>query len=148
MDFPARGVAVRTSDPTGGPLNDAELIMLRRSLMADQSMDPVHVQQRTAIWLALVFGRNPANIVLLRNGDFSRLDEQLENMWILRIPRIKKGDLPRTSFKEEYVEASLAQIIQTLLERGPSSPISDTNERPLFSRQAPRAYMVGTPMEP
>ena len=148
LGSPARGVAVRTSDPTGGPLNDAELIMLRRSLMADQSMDPVHVQQRTAIWPALIFGRNPANIVLLRNGDFSRLDEQLENMWILRIPRIKKGELPRTSFKEEYVEASLAQIIQTLLERGPGSPISDTNERPLFSRQAPRAYMVGTPMEP
>lgn len=142
------GVAVRTSDPTGGPLNDAELILLRRALMSDVSMDPVHVQQRAAIWLALVFGRNPSNSVLLRQGDFCRLDKDVDDMWILRIPRIKKRSLPRTKFKDEYVDSSLAKVIEALIAHGPSGPEQEPTERPLFARQTPREHMIGTPMEP
>ena len=142
------GVAVRTSDPTGGPLNDAELILLRQALMSDTSMDPTHIQQRAAIWLALVFGRNPSNFVLLRQSDFCKLDEDLDDEWILRIPRIKKRSLPRAKFKNEYVDTSLAKVIESLIVDGPRSPEKEPTERPLLARQAPREHMIGTPMEP
>lgn len=142
------GVAVRTSDPTGGPLNDAELILLRRALMSDASKEPLHIQQRAAIWLALVFGRNPSNFVLLRQSDFCKLDEDLDDEWLLRIPRIKKRSLPRTMFKNEYMDKSLAKVIESLIVDGPSSPEKEPAERPLLARQAPREHMIGTPMEP
>jgi len=142
-----KGVAVRTSDPNGGPLDDAEVILLRRALISDGSMERVHVQQRAAIWLALIFGRNPANIALLRQGDFRKLEVDTDDLWTLSIPRIKKNALPRTLFKEEYLESSLAKVIQGLLEHGPASTSSDRAEWPLFARQFPRASFVGTPME-
>lgn len=143
-----KGVAVRTSDPNGGPLNDAELIILRRALMSDLDMDPLSVQQRAAMWLALVFGRNPSNYILMRQGDFSKLDDDVDDLWVLKIPRIKKRTLPRTLFKQEYVEPSLAAVLHALIAHGPSSPVTEPKERPLFAGQSPRKHMVGTPMEP
>lgn len=116
--------------------------------MSDTSVDPEHIQQRAAIWLALVFGRNPSNFVLLRQSDFCKLDEDLDDEWILRIPRIKKRSLPRTMFKNEYVDSSLARVIESLIADGPRSPAKEPTERPLLARAAPREHMIGTPMEP
>ena len=142
-----KGVAVRTSDPNGGPLDDAELIMLRRALMSDTSKEPLHIQQRAAVWLALVFGRNPANFCLLRQGDFRQLDPDVPNVLVLMIPRIKKRALPRTLFKQETVEASLARVIEELIAHGPQCVAAEPSERPLFVRGTPREHMVGTAME-
>ncbi len=145
-----KGLAVRSSDPDAGPLNDAELILLRRVLQRDNSTDPQHVFERTALWLSLVYGRNPANFCQLRQGDFRAATTEDSDICVLNIPRIKKRARPRTKFKEEYVAPPLAIIIRdqikavnTLLELDAAAAQGFA----LFPRSAPRSHQLGTAME-
>jgi hypothetical protein len=142
-----KGVAVRTEDPEGGPLNDAELILLRNALQSDQSMALVHVQQRAAIWISLIYGRNPANIAQLRVGDLvSLIDDSSESLFELKIPRIKKRRLPRTDFKSEFAGTSLVEILKQLIEYGNPHETMCGPQRPLFVRQNPREHLLGGAM--
>ena len=141
-----KGVAVRTSDPEGGPFNDAELILLRKALQADKSTQPEHIQQRAALWLALVFGRNPSNFSMLRRGDFQPVDPEVPNLWTLAIPRIKKRARPRTQFVKETVDEELAKVLRELIDVGPQCTLNDQDSIPLFVRVAPRRALLGTAM--
>lgn len=142
-----KGVAVRTENQNDGPLNDAELIQLRRALQSDKSMAIDHIQQRSALWLSLVYGRNPANFALLRVGDFKNLtDGDIEDVYTLDIPRIKKRKVPRTEFKTEYVDPTLAKIIKELIVFGGRVDVETTVDRPLFVRKTCRENLLGTPM--
>jgi integrase len=143
-----KGIAVRTGDPEGGPLNDPELILMRRALQSDKSIVPEQIQQRSALWLALVYGRNPSNFTQIRRGDFVQLMEaKPEVMWTLKIPRIKKRGRARTQFKEEYVDPTLASVINELIAHGPSCPAAKPSEMPLFVRFKSRSNLVGTGMD-
>ena len=147
-----KGVAVRRSDPTQGPLNDAELILLRRALQRDDSTEPRHVSERSAIWMALVYGRNAANFCQLRVQDFHALDED-DDVWVLEIPRIKKRAKPRTLFKTEYVAPPLAKVIreQTSAARAIANIAAEGTQNlrglPLFPRLEPRSHQLGTAMD-
>lgn len=146
-----KGIAVRRSDPTEGPLNDAELILLRRALQRDDSPDPWHVSERTALWLALVYGRNPANFCQLRHLDFHSVEDD-EEIWALDIPRIKKRSKARSLHKSEFVSSSLGKVIHdqiaaacTIMRVGVEGPPYERN-LPLFPRHEPRTHQVGTAM--
>lgn len=143
-----KGVAVRTEDPEEGPLNDAELILLRRALQEDKSKSFDHIRQRAACWLSLVYGRNPANYVLLRVGDLSKIEEASpDEIWTLQIPRIKKRQVFRKAFKKEYADPSLVKILGELIESSPDVGHKDTSEKPLFLRDAPREGFLQTSMD-
>jgi integrase len=146
-----KGVAVRRSDPTEGPLNDAELIVLRRALQQDASMELEHIMQRSAIWLALVFGRNPANYCQLRLVDFhAATEDEDDDLWALEIPRIKKRAKPRSLFKTEYVAPALAKVIRDQIAAagrvvalwGDDAP--DAMQRPMFPLNEPRQHQLGS----
>ncbi len=141
-----KGLAVRLDDAEAGPINDAELILLRTALLKDSSTDWEHVQERAAVWLALAFGRNPANYARLRVCDYGPLVDD-QGIFGLRIPRIKKMQLPRTAFKLEYVDERLAAVIQQLVEANARLADAANNDRPLFRRNAPRHLMAGTHMD-
>jgi Phage integrase family len=147
-----KGVAVRRSDPTEGPLNDAELILLRRALQRDNSMDPQHVSERSALWLALVYGRNAANFCQLRQHDFHTVEDD-EEVWVLDIPRIKKRARPRSLHKTEYVAPPLATVIReqisaakAIIEAAPRCT-QNRPDLPLFPRSEPRSHQLGTAMD-
>jgi hypothetical protein len=142
-----KGVAVRTSDPEGGPLKDAELILLRKALQTDSSTTPEHIQQRAALWLALVYGRNPSNYSMLRQGDFKPVDPEVPDLSILAIPRIKKRARPRTQFLEETVDRELAKVLRELIELGPQCDIEDKKSIPMFVRTTPRKALLGNAMK-
>jgi integrase len=143
-----KGIAVRTEDPEGGALSDAELILFRRALQQDKSKDYDHIRQRAACWLCLVYGRNPANYVSLRVGDLSKLEEVLpEEIWSLNIPRIKKRKAFRKAFKKEYVDPSLARILNELIESSPDVGHKEKSNKPLFLRNAPREGLLQTSMD-
>lgn len=134
-----KGIAVRTNDPECGPLDDAEQILIRQALLADTSGEPHHVQQRAALWLSLAFGRNPRNVTLARRSDFFQVKDALpDEIWILRMPRIKKSTGPRATFKELYVDASLAAILNDLISQGPQPVGAEPEETPLFVRSGVR----------
>lgn len=145
-----KGLAVRLDDAESGPINDAELILLRKALLADASMDREHVQQRAAVWVALAFGRNPANYAQLRLCDYGPLVEDVA-IYGLQIPRIKKRQIPRSTFKLEYVDGPLAKVIQQLIDVNAADADAEAVEAakrdtPLFRRFSPREALVGTDM--
>ncbi|MFN4350538.1 MAG: tyrosine-type recombinase/integrase [Hylemonella sp.] len=142
-----KGVAVRTDDLDGGPLNDTELILLRKALQADRSILPIHIQQRSALWLSLVYGRNPANFVQLRVEDLKKIiDSESDELWELNIPRIKKRQRPRSDFKSEYVTQLLADIVNELIQFGHDEDSSLGPNRPIFVRKSPRVGLLDGPM--
>jgi integrase len=142
-----KGVAVRTSDPEGGPLSDAELVLLRRALQRDDSKRPKHIQQRAALWLALVFGRNPSNFCQLRREDLQQVDPDVPDLWTLSIPRIKKRARPRAQFKKETVDRELAEVLHELIQDGPQCEGADVGSHPMFARSTPREGLLGTAMD-
>lgn len=142
-----KGVAVRIGDADSGPLHDSELILVRRALQSDDSQDPAHVFQRLAVWLCIVFGRNPANFAQLRVKDLVNLTKGSEvDTWILKIPRIKKRGVARSQFKDEYVSPELAKVVMEALNVEGDGWSGSDDERPLLLRATARTHLLGTAM--
>ena len=139
-----KGEAVRSKDPDVGPINlKLELPLLYKALDHDTSAEIQHVEERVAVYLSVAFGRNPANIALLREHDLERIDE-FPNEYYLNIPRIKKRTAKRSDFIQECPEAKLVDNILLLIElngqfstdvlyKGKSIELP----RPLFFRKTP-----------
>jgi integrase len=127
----AKGVAVLSSDPNGGPLSEFEEEALRSALIRDKGP----LQERLALWLAFAYGTNPANLALLREEDFItyQFGDAAPAEHFLNIPRIKKRTKARADFKKRYVSAQLAAIIKELVDLNRSRFPKDT-VRPLFRR--------------
>lgn len=143
-----KGVAVRTEDAGGGPLQDAEFILLRRGIKNDTSAKFEHLRERVAVLLGLVYGRNPANYVQLRCRDLINLTAGTGiDTWVLMIPRIKKRGRPRSDFKQEYVSPELASLLLELIAHRSPQWKGEDLDRPLLMRDSPRAALIGTAME-
>lgn len=138
-----KGRAVETEDEIGGPMWDVEVIALRVALSQDKSTMRQHVKERAAVQLALAFGRNSANYVLLREEDFwnemgdippDEDGNMVRPEWRLNIPRIKKrGVAARKQMLTEYVDNSVANYILDLIEAN-KGIYTGKYPRPLFMR--------------
>ncbi len=118
-----KGEAVRRNDPEAGPLHRTlELPLLINALRVDRSSSFEHLQQRAAVALSLALGRNPINLTYLNETDLVSLTPTLsENMYMVRMPRIKKRQLdPRDDLLDEYIEPSLAQHLVELVKKNRS----------------------------
>ena len=137
-----KGFAVLSADPEEGPLSEFEEAALRRALIRDDGP----IQQRAALWLALAFGTNPANLSLLREDDFQEFEfsDGVAPAYFLNMPRIKKRMTPRADFKKRYVDVQLAAVIKELIAY--NSTLSKSGERPLFRREVPRKSLIGGPL--
>lgn len=149
-----KGEAVRNRDGVEGPLSfDLEEPLVRKALLNDQSDVFEHVQQRVLVALCLAFGRNPLSFTRLREEDFFNFtaDQPLaEDLWMLRIPSVKKRSRPREIFREEAVEPRLAEMIQDLIRRNRAIVTTfDGRElpRPLFMRERIAPRLVNTDSE-
>lgn len=139
-------LAVELDDEQCGPLWDTEVILLRRALLEDQSMEWGSVMQRTAVALSLAYGRNPANFCLLRETDFTNALEGFDvpAQWMLAIPRIKKpGVGARQMFIKERVSDELAGFLTKLIEVNRAIDCG-SRPRPLFMRRAADEWREGT----
>jgi hypothetical protein len=140
-----KGVAVLSADPELGPLNEFEEAALRRALISDRGP----IRERAALWLALAFGSNPANLSLLWETDFvSHHFKTAPSVYFLEMPRIKKRMAPRAAFKTRSVDGNLAAIIEELMESNKSITIGPGRARPLFVRPKPRPIYANTALEP
>jgi integrase len=124
-----RGEAVRMSDPDMGPLQE------------DKSLDFKHLQQKAVMALSLAFGRNPANLTYLREGDLVKLDPSNEDpCYLIRMPRIKKRFVnPRDDLLDEYLDVHFGKILEDLIEHNNSVSLcfkgrdfSSPDNRPLL----------------
>lgn len=149
-----KGEAVRNRDGVEGPLSfDLEEPLVRKALLNDHSEIFEHVQQRVLVALCLAFGRNPLSFTRLREEDLFNFtaDQPLaEDLWILRIPSVKKRSRPREIFREEAVEPKLAEMIQDLIRRNREIATTFGGRelpRPLFMRERIAPRLVGTDSE-
>ncbi|WP_236674069.1 site-specific integrase [Paraburkholderia hospita] len=143
-------LAVELDDEECGPLWDTEVMLLRRALLDDRSMDRCAVMQRTAIALSLAYGRNPANFCLLRETDLRNALEGFEvpAQWMLAIPRVKKpGVGARQAFIEERVSDELADRLRELIEVNQTIDCGD-RPRPFFMRLDVDQWREGTDTDP
>ncbi|MGZ6183546.1 MAG: tyrosine-type recombinase/integrase [Vulcanimicrobiaceae bacterium] len=132
-----------SADPDEGPLSEFEEAALRRALMRDDGP----IKERAALWLALAFGANPANLSLLRENDFEAYNftDDVAPAFFINMPRIKKRMPPRCDFKKRNVDAPLARIIEELIAY--NNGTFDGHVRPLFLRDSPRQMLVGGPLD-
>ena len=138
-----KGEAVLSADPEQGPLNEFEEEALRSALIRDNGP----IDQRAAMWLSFAFGTNPANLALLREEDFKayHFGDAAPPEYFLNIPRIKKRQPARTTFKTRFVDGRLAKIIETLIEHN-RTVAPDDSVRPLFRAPSERRTLVGGPL--
>jgi len=99
------------------------------------------------MWLSFASGTNPANLALLREEDFKsyHFGDAAPSEYFLNIPRIKKRQPARTTFKIRFVDGRLAKIIETLIEHNKTLAPGDT-VRPLFRAPSERRTLVGGPL--
>jgi integrase len=145
----AKGEAVRTESLESGPLYDAEVEALRRALLQDTSTSHRHIMQRAALAVFLAFGRNPLNIMLLREGDIvSVVEGSSERVpeFLLRMPRIKKRNQGyRQEFRDCYLDSETMRFLSELIDVNRSIQTDDL-PRPIFMRIKVDSRRLGTPM--
>lgn len=137
-----KGEAVRIEDPEFGPLHRfLELPLLISALKSDNGEGLENAQQKAVVALLIAFGRNPANLIFLRESDIIRLTPEYEDpCYIIRMPRIKKRFIsPRDDLLDEYLDPYFGQIIVELLDYNKSVLLEfeervfiSPQERPLF----------------
>jgi len=133
---PEQGVAVLSDDPDEGPFSALEEVALRSALARDTGP----IQERVAMWLCLAYGRNTANLSLLREEDFitEEYGGNVPPSYFIMMPRIKKRQLTRADFKRLRVNRAIALLIMELIEVNRTIAPEVMGPRPLFRRSAPR----------
>lgn len=139
-----KGKAVRSEESNVGALHvELETPLIVRALENDTGIEFEHYQQRAAVALALSYGRNPANYTALNEDDLlDALDLPNNQLWTLKIPRIKKRYIShRSDFISESVELSTLRHVQALIQQNQalSSQVEVNgelinSERPMFRR--------------
>ncbi|QNQ54002.1 tyrosine-type recombinase/integrase [Serratia liquefaciens] len=137
-----KGEAVRMEDPESGPLHKSlELPLLINALKLDEGQSLEYLQQKVVVALSVAFGRNPANLIFLRESDFEQLAPGgADPCYIIRMPRIKKRFVnPRDDLLDEYLDPHFGSMIEQLIEISKLVPLSyadrafvNPEERPLL----------------
>jgi len=139
-----QGMAVLSNDINKGPLTDLEIMLIRNALLKDKGL----LIERLCLWLALSYGCNPANFVLLSELDFTERvfnDSINESFYELKIPRIKKRGqaYKRSEFKTRKVDHQLAELIkQQIKENALAYP--EIKNRPLLMRNKINKDLLAT----
>jgi integrase len=133
-----KGTAVLSEDPEKGPLTEEEVIALLSALRSARADAILTLQQRTALWLCLALGRNPANYCLLQEQDLVtfKVDGVEATAHDLMVPRIKKRKArEREEYKRQKITPELAHLVQQLIaENATSRPVPADTPKWLFRR--------------
>lgn len=116
-----KGDAVKSEDPTRGPLHRAlELQLLINALAAPCPRELKALQERAAVALLIAHGRNPANLSLLLETDLVNITPEVETpTWVIRYPRIKKRlKNPRDDLREVPIPTVYAEYVLDLISYG------------------------------
>jgi len=138
-----KGEAVRSDDPDEGPLDDIEEATLRAALLRDDGP----ILERALVWALLAFGCNSANLVYLCEEDFKSVKNGGNIFYSIDVPRIKKRQNARLSFKTRKLDSALAGLFEELCQRNKAIGIPKGFSRPLFARTTPRGECIGTAIE-
>ncbi|WP_077508788.1 hypothetical protein [Pseudomonas sp. A25(2017)] len=149
-----KGEAVRSLDPEQGPLHPhLEVSLITNALRTDTGTEYEHYQQRAAVALANTYGRNPGNFIALREEDvYDELDHPEDPVWVIKIPRIKKGfRSARSDFIVEALDKETFRYVQELIQANQAyESLVEVNDivtpcaRPLFRLDTPNHMRLQT----
>ncbi|TPG55489.1 hypothetical protein EAH89_14660 [Roseomonas nepalensis] len=120
----AKGAAVLSLDPDGGPLNDIETTALLNALRASRDDGRISLQQQVAIWLCTALGGNNQQYVLMRADDLLELEEPDSDgaFYQIRVARIKKRHArERHEFKTRKLTREIGSLVQELISQNRAS---------------------------
>lgn len=133
----AKGQAVRSKDPTKGPLDAQEVASLTSALRSARVNRSIPIEEQAIVWLALTTGSNAGQYASLREEDLreEKIGDQVA-AYILRIPRHKKGHVQhRAEFRERRLTPFVGQVIAELIAQNQAAyPVNEDDHaaRPLF----------------
>ena len=132
-----KGHKVLIQDENEGPLSDSQINELVEKMSGDQS--PEWEEIRLYLWISLVLGANPRNILLLHWSDFKVLETGNQKVYMLNVPRIKKRLEDRQEFKLRELDSRVGKI----LENYKNKIITKTNndlDSPIFTTPDKKNY--------
>lgn len=137
-----KGQAVRSKDPSKGPLDAQEVAGLTSALRGARAGNTIPLDEQAIVWLALSTGSNAGQYASLREEDLreERLGDEVV-AYILRIPRHKKGHVQhRAEFKERRLTRFVGEVLVDLIAQNKAAPPvveGDLAARPLFRATTP-----------
>lgn len=132
-----KGQAVRSKDPTKGPLDAHEVAALTSALRAAHASESIPLAEQAIGWLALTTGSNAVQYANLREEDLreEKLGDEVV-AYVLRVPRHKKGHVQhRTEFRERRLTRFIGNVIADLIEENRTKYPDDAEDaaaRPIF----------------
>lgn len=137
-----KGQAVRSKDPTKGPLDAQEVASLTSALRSARVNRSISLEEQAIVWLALTTGSNAGQYASLREEDLreEKIGDQVV-AYILCVPRHKKGHVQhRAEFKERRLSPFVGQVIADLIAQNRAAhpaKADDQAARPLFRGKTP-----------
>ncbi|MEP3145401.1 tyrosine-type recombinase/integrase [Qipengyuania citrea] len=138
----AKGQAVRSKDPTKGPLDAQEVASLTSALRSARVNGSMPLGEQAIVWLALTTGSNASQYASLREEDLreEKIGDQVI-AYILRVPRQKKGHVQhRAEFRERRLTPFVGQVIAELIAQNQAEHPAEEDDyaaRPLLRAKAP-----------
>lgn len=138
-----KGAAVSTLDPTTGPFTDIERKALRSALDNAYVKGEVDIGDYLLCLLMMFLGRRPSQYAQLKICDIKK--EQKDDasfVYILRVPRAKQRETPRSSFKECVLRSDVGALLVTYSEtvkKHFAGHIEDVDQAPLFPMPSNRS---------
>lgn len=136
----AKGRAVRSQDPTEGPLTTQEVANVITALKTARLEGSIPLVEQAALVLCLATGSNASQYAALREEDLLPVEaDGAITCYILKVPRHKKGEERlRTSFRQRKLNTFFGGILADLCKENRGTPHPGDNfSRPLFRRDTP-----------
>ena len=114
----AKGVPVRTSDPTNGPFTDIEIQGIVSALRNGSVVGTVTVEDYALVWLFLALGVRPIQIASIKCGDLL-IDEAPDGSrtYLLKVSRAKqRGAGLRSAFKTRALVSEIGHAVVAQVE--------------------------------
>lgn len=134
-----KGEAVLTMDPDRGPFTELEIQSIHRGLARLFESGALSREDYCLAWLFLAFGMRPVQYAGMKVCDvWKSLEGSGSDAYIVRIPRAKQRENPRSLFLERKVPHKIGLIFESHIEelkKRFSEKLIDIDAAPLFPRR-------------
>lgn len=142
-----KGKPVMTMCPIVGPFTNLEQEAIQAAVdeaFADGSIEEEHY---LLTWLLLALGQRPVQYAALKVCDLSRsVSTDGVETFVLKVPRAKQHENPRTSFKERHLIPQIGRPLWTYAQRvreRHAELLPNPEQAPMFPQRRPGALAKG-----
>lgn len=133
-----KGEAVLTMCPINGPFTDLELESIQSAINGAYAKGKISKADYLLVWLVMIFGSRMIQFALLKVSDIiAVIRDDASYEVLIKIPRAKNRDKPRSQFKERILPPALAKPLLSYCEEVKKrfEGILNSEHAPLFPSQ-------------